>query len=652
LKAKERDKILITGASGLLGSKMIALAREHYKVLSTYNTKPLFPGSVKMDITNESEVLHVFRKFRPKNVVHTAAETNVDKCETDKKHAWKINAAGTRNVAEASKEIGAKMVYVSTDYVFDGEKRLYREEDEPNPINYYGVTKLEGEKYVADLCKDYIIARTSVLYGWHPWKSNFVKWVIESLRKGKQISVVNDHFNSPTLADNLAEILLEIIRKDLKGIYHTAGSERINRFDFTLKIAEIFNLDSSLVKPIKMSELKVWVAKRPRDSSLRVDKIQRELKTKPLSVEEGLWKMRETEKMKGVILHGGYGTRLRPLTHTGPKQLIPVANKPISQYVLEDLRNAGITDIAIILGDVYPEKVKEHYGDGSRLGVEIKYIHQGEPRGIAQAISLCEDFVGDSPFVVYLGDNLLKGGIEKFTKEFGESTYDGMILLCEVENPQRFGVAEFDKSGKLIRLVEKPKEPPSNYALTGIYFFRPKIFEMIKRLKPSWRGELEITEAIQLLIDSGYDVSYKFVEGWWKDTGAPEDLLESNRLILDEMAPKIQGNVEEGATLQGRVSIGKGSTIKSGAILRGPAVIGENTLIDERVYIGPYTSIGNNVVIARGEIENSIVMDNCQINVHEKITDSLIGPDSKITTNLGAPRGYRFIIGEGSRITV
>jgi dTDP-4-dehydrorhamnose reductase len=296
LKVEEREKILITGASGLLGSKMAELCREQYKVISTYNTKPFFPNSAKMDITNRSETSRIFSEFKPEIVVHTAAETNVDKCETDKKYAWKINAVGTRNVAEASEELGAKMVYVSTDYVFDGEKRLYSEEDEPNPINYYGASKLEGEKYVADLCKNYVIARTSVLYGWHPWKSNFVKWAIESLRGGKQISVVNDHFNSPTLADNLAEILLEIIKKDLKGVYHTAGSERINRFDFTLKIAETFDLDSSLVKPIKMSELKVWVAKRPRDSSLCVDKIQRELKTKLLNGKEGLEKMRKTER--------------------------------------------------------------------------------------------------------------------------------------------------------------------------------------------------------------------------------------------------------------------------------------------------------------------------------------------------------------------
>jgi len=356
--------------------------------------------------------------------------------------------------------------------------------------------------------------------------------------------------------------------------------------------------------------------------------------------------------VKGIILHGGHGKRLRPLTHTGPKQLIPVANKPISQYVLEDLRDSGITDIAIVMGDIYPEKVKEHYEDGEKFGVDIAYIYQREPGGIAQAVGLCEDFVGDSPFVVYLGDNLLKGGIGKFVKEFGASEYDGMILLCKVKNPQQFGVAEFDKSGKLVKLIEKPKEPPSAYALTGIYFFRPIIFEMIRKLKPSWRGELEITETIQLLLEGGYNVGYKFVKGWWKDTGSPEDILESNRLILDEVERRMEGTVEDDLSVQGRVSIGENSIIKRGALVRGPVVIGAKTIIEAQAYIGPYTSIGNNVVIKRGEIENSIIMDGCHIDMGDKITDSLIGPHSTITANRRGPKGYRFIVGESARITL
>ncbi len=349
--------------------------------------------------------------------------------------------------------------------------------------------------------------------------------------------------------------------------------------------------------------------------------------------------------MKGVILHGGHGTRLRPLTHTGPKQLIPIANKPISQYVLEDLVRAGITDIAIVLGDIYPEKVKEYYGDGSRFGARITYIYQGKPLGIAHAVGLCESFVGDNPFVVYLGDNMLKGGIREYVERFERSDADALILLCPVKNPERFGVAKFE-GGRLVGLVEKPKNPPSNYALVGIYFFRPIIFKMIKRLKPSWRGELEITDAIQMLIDEGYKVDYIIVRGWWKDTGTPEDLLDANRLVLDEIETRIDGDVEDGATVQGRVVIERGARIRKGALIRGPAVIGNGTIIESGVYIGPYTSIGRNVVIRRGEIENSIIMDNCIIDIDDRIVDSIIASGSRIISSSNRPRGKRFVVGE------
>jgi glucose-1-phosphate thymidylyltransferase len=354
--------------------------------------------------------------------------------------------------------------------------------------------------------------------------------------------------------------------------------------------------------------------------------------------------------MKGVILHGGHGTRLRPLTHTGPKQLIPVANKPISQYVLEDLHNSGIKDIAIILGGIMPDKVKDYYGDGSKFDVNVSYVYQEKPAGIAHAVGLTEGFVKDSAFVVYLGDNLLKGGISKFVREFQREVYDAMILLCEVENPQQFGVAEFNKNGNLVKLIEKPKKPPSNYALTGIYFFKPIIFKMIKKLKPSWRGELEITEAVQLLIDEGYKVGYKKVEGWWKDTGTVEDIIEANILILDDLETKIEGTVEDKTCFQGRVVVGKGTCVKRGALIRGPTVIGENTTIESEVYIGPYTSIGNNARIKKGEIENSIIMDNCTIEINTKITDSIIGANSEIVTNQKGPKGHRLIVGENSKI--
>jgi len=354
--------------------------------------------------------------------------------------------------------------------------------------------------------------------------------------------------------------------------------------------------------------------------------------------------------MKGIILHGGFGTKLRPLTHTGPKQLIPVANKPISQYALEDLRNSGVKEIAIILGNIYPEKAKEHYGDGKKFGVKITYIHQNEPKGIAHAVSLCKDYVKDEPFIVYLGDNLLRGGISDLVSKFKNSDSDAMVLLCEVKNPERFGVAKIDNKGKLLQLTEKPKEPPSNYALTGIYFLKPIIFRMIKKLKPSWRGELEITDAIQLLLKNGHRVDYQIVQDWWKDTGTPEDILEANRLVLDDLKPQIKGRIENHTSTQGRIVLGNNSVVKKHALVRGPVAIGENTVIEAGVYIGPYTSIGTNCTIEKGEIENSIIMDNCTINVNERIVDSIIAPHSQITSSDTAPHGKRFILGERTHI--
>lgn len=355
--------------------------------------------------------------------------------------------------------------------------------------------------------------------------------------------------------------------------------------------------------------------------------------------------------MKGVILHGGKGTKLRPLTHTGPKQLIPVANKPISQYVLENLKESGIREIAIVLGDTYPEKVKKYYGNGRKFGVRITYIDQGKPEGIAHAVGLCEEYIKDDCFVVYLGDNLLKGGIRRFVRQFTTSSYDAMVFFCKVREPRRFGVAKFDDTGKLTMLVEKPKHPPSHYALTGIYFFKPVIFDMIRQLKPSWRGELEITEAIQLLLDNSYNLGYKFVKQWWKDTGTPEDILEANRLILDEMKAEYNGIVENHASIQGRVSIGEQTIIKQGSTIRGPSIIGNNSTVESNVYIGPYTSIGSNTTIKQGEIENTIVMDHCYIDVDDRITDSLVGSHSSIISNRNTrPKGRRLLIGEKSNI--
>jgi glucose-1-phosphate thymidylyltransferase len=354
--------------------------------------------------------------------------------------------------------------------------------------------------------------------------------------------------------------------------------------------------------------------------------------------------------MKGVILHGGHGTRLRPLTHTGPKQLLTIGDKPMSKYALDDLVEAGITDIAVIIGDVYPEKVKEYYGDGTKFGAKITYVYQQKPGGIAQAINLCRDFVGQDKFVVYLGDNILKGGIREYVSRFGSSQADALILLCEVDDPSRFGIATL-KGDRIERIVEKPKNADSNLAVIGVYFLTPELFSIIDSLKPSGRGELEITEALQNLMRNGKRIEYDYVTGWWKDTGTPQDILDANRFMLDELQGQIKGQVESENSIQGRVVVGSESTVAAGAIIRGPVVVGTGCKIGSGVYIGPYTSIGNNVTIRKGELENCIIMDNCEIEVNVRLVDSIVGAGSKILdAQTMSPRGHRFLLGERSQV--
>jgi len=293
---KKTQNILITGASGLLGNWLVTLAEDSFQVTPTDVVASAQPNAINADITDAENVRHLFQNAKPELVIHTASETNVDRCETERERAWKINVLGTRNIADACVEKGAKLVYVSTDYVFDGEKSLYNEDNAPNPIDFYGLTKLEGERQALRRCRNLAILRTSVLYGRHPTKQDFATWVIGKLRQRQDIAVVDDHFNTPTLAENLAKMALEVGVNDLQGLFHASGCERINRYDFARKIANAFGLDSTLIKPTKMMELKAWIAKRPKDSSLNTEKVQRELKTKPLSINEGLRKLKEELK--------------------------------------------------------------------------------------------------------------------------------------------------------------------------------------------------------------------------------------------------------------------------------------------------------------------------------------------------------------------
>jgi glucose-1-phosphate thymidylyltransferase len=353
--------------------------------------------------------------------------------------------------------------------------------------------------------------------------------------------------------------------------------------------------------------------------------------------------------MKGLVLSGGKGTRLRPLTFTQAKQLVPVANKPVLFYGIEALKEAGITDIGIVVGDTKDE-IREAVGDGSRFGVKITYIEQDAPLGLAHAVKISEDFLGQDSFVMYLGDNVLKKGITSLVREFEEKRPNSLILLTEVPDPQMFGVAELE-DGKIVNLVEKPKEPKSNLALVGVYMFDSHIFEAVKAIKPSWRDELEITDAIQYLVERGYEVHPHTVSGWWKDTGKIDDILEANRLILEGIAGKNEGDIDADSKVNGEVLIEKGVEVRNSTI-RGPAIIGADTVIVDS-YIGPFTSIQKNCRIEKTELENSIVLEGSTIcDVGSRIDESLIGRGVKIYKCLPKPSVYRFMVGDKSEIGI
>jgi glucose-1-phosphate thymidylyltransferase len=347
-------------------------------------------------------------------------------------------------------------------------------------------------------------------------------------------------------------------------------------------------------------------------------------------------------------LSGGKGTRLYPLTYTSAKQLIPVANKPVLFRVIEAIRDAGIQDIGIVVGDT-AEEIKRAVGRGGQFGVEITYIRQDAPLGLAHAVKISQGFLGDERFVMFLGDNVIQGGISPLIAQFADSAYNSQVVLTRVDVPEQYGVAELDQAGCIVRLVEKPKEPPSDLALVGIYMFDPHIFEAVNSIAPSGRGELEITDAIQWLIEHDYSVHPYVHRGWWIDTGRPGDMLEANSLVLEELSPQVRGYVDRASEVDSRVTVEKGAEIIN-SVIRGPAIIGEDTRI-VNAYVGPFTSIYHHVTIENAEISRSIVLEYSEIrNLDHRIEDSLIGRHVVIHRSPIRPRAYKFTLGDHSQL--
>ncbi|MBE9191768.1 glucose-1-phosphate thymidylyltransferase [Gloeocapsopsis crepidinum LEGE 06123] len=355
--------------------------------------------------------------------------------------------------------------------------------------------------------------------------------------------------------------------------------------------------------------------------------------------------------MKALILSGGKGTRLRPLTYTGAKQLVPVANKPILWYGIEEIVATGITDIGIVISPETGREVKNKTGTGDRFGANITYILQDKPAGLAHAVQIAQSFLKDDPFIMYLGDNLIQqGDLSYFLQQFTQKQHDALILLRPVANPSAFGVAKVDEYGRVLELIEKPQVPPSNLALVGVYFFSHTIHEAIACIQPSARGELEITDAIQCLIDQQKQVSACQLEGWWLDTGKKDDLLEANRLILDTyLKTSNLGEVDAHSQVIGRVQIGSGSKVIN-CTIRGPVIIGSNCYL-ENCFIGPYSSIADQATIIETDIEHSVVLQGARIDrIHQRIIDSVIGQCAQLTVAARRPKALRFLIGDDCQI--
>ncbi|MCP4900830.1 MAG: glucose-1-phosphate thymidylyltransferase [bacterium] len=354
--------------------------------------------------------------------------------------------------------------------------------------------------------------------------------------------------------------------------------------------------------------------------------------------------------MKGLILSGGKGTRLRPLTFTSAKQLVPVANKPVLFYGIEALVAAGVRDLGIVIGHTGDE-IRAAVGDGSQWGAEVTYIPQDAPLGLAHAVKISRDFMADDPFVMYLGDNLVKDGITTFVDEFRSGSHNAQILLAKVANPQQFGVAELGPDGEVVRLEEKPAEPRSDLALVGVYLFDHNIFRAVDSISPSPRGELEITDAISWLIETNLAVRPHVIRGWWKDTGKVEDMLEANRIVLDTFTRNIEGETDSDSVFEGKVVLEPGAVVRK-SVVRGPCIIGSGTLI-ESTFVGPYTAVQKDCRIAGCEIENSIVLEGSSLEaIPDRVEGSLIGRGVSIHRGTRLPKAYRFVVGDNSEVDI
>lgn len=355
--------------------------------------------------------------------------------------------------------------------------------------------------------------------------------------------------------------------------------------------------------------------------------------------------------MKGVVLAGGTGSRLRPLTYTMPKQMIPIAGRPVLEYAITDLRDAGVTEIAIVLGEHGHEEIKSHFGDGTEFGVDITYIYQGEPLGLGHAVGCAKEFVNGDSFVLFLGDDLLQTGISSFVSQFDADEYGGAIAVKPVDNPSRYGIVKLDEDSDIVGMVEKPNDPPTDLAGIGVFILTPAIFEEIEKIEPSWRGEVELSDAIHRLLSQGQRFQSYVTDGWWFDVGTPEDVIAANRAVLEDLTPENDGD-RSLESVVGRVAIGNETEISPEATVRGPVYLGDNVTVASGSYVGPFSSIGDGCTIDGAAIESSVVLEGAQVTTEARIVDSLVGKSASIGESTGRPDGARFVVGTDCEVNL
>ena len=685
-------KILVCGGAGFIGSNFIHYLLKKYPSYNIVNYDKLtYAGNlenlrdvendprykfVKADIADAEKLEEVIKDENIDLIVNFAAESHVDRSIENSADFVRSNVLGVQTLLEAVTKNNMRLIQISTDEVFGStDEGAFHEESPHRPNSPYSAAKSGGDM----LCRAYnethgtdvVVTHSCNVFGPLQYPEKLIPLFVTNLLEDKKVPVYGNGLNVREWIDvHDHSRAIDLIMKNGKAgeIFNIGTGQEKTNMEITNTILEKFGKDASHIefvddrkghdKRYAVDSTKLrnmgWEPSLNFEASMArtIDWYkENENWWKPLKypASQNYKKDASRKGMKALITAGGRGTRLQPITFTRNKHVIPLANKPMIEHAIEKVVGAGITDIGISINEGEKE-LQKIIGDGSRFGTDITYIEQiGGALGLAHVIKNAKDFLGDSPFLFYLGDNIISADLNEFVDEFLNKKLSCFLALSKVKDPERFGVPVIE-GDKIIRVEEKPEKPASNFAVTGLYMYDKNVIEAVENIKPSARGELEISDANTYLIDKGLDVGFKEITGWWKDTGKPSDLLDGNRLLLEQIHPDIKGEIDAEADVSGKVILGEGSVIKGKSFVRGPVAIGENTKIIDS-YIGPYTSIGNNTTVEKAEIEHSIIMDNVNIHTPKRIVDSILGHGVKVAHSIKtSPSGHKIVAGDNSEI--